>query len=80
MKQGQMSRMLVYFCIAVLTIVAAWAMIVKLKFGYDLSDVLTFVAAVFGGELLMLCLKRIFAAPRDDMNDYDNNEEDDNHA
>ena len=72
MTKGKMARGLVYFCITVLTIVLIWAMIFKtVASGYsDLSDVLTFAATVFGGELLLLLLKRIFAKPNDNNNDY----------
>lgn len=70
--KGKMARYLVYYCIGVLTIVLIWAMITKsFASGYcDLSDVLTFAASVFGGELLLLLLKRIFAKPNDNYNDY----------
>lgn len=71
MTKGKMARGLVYFCLAVLTIVLIWAIIIKsFATGYsDLSDVLTFAGGVFGGELLLLLLKRIFAKPNDN-NDY----------
>ena len=71
-NKGKMARGLVYFCIVVLTLTLIWAIIFK-TFGSsytDLSDVLTFAATVFGGELLLLLLKRILAKPRDD-DDYD---------
>ena len=64
-KKGAMARRLVYYCIFVLTAVAVWAMILKtIDRTVDLSDVLTFVAAVFGGELLALLAKRVFAKDR----------------
>ena len=71
-SKGKMARRLVYYCITVLTIVLVWAMITKSFFAGsygDLSDVLTFAATVFGGELLLLLLKRIFAKPNDDNNE-----------
>ena len=59
-----MARELVYYCIRVLTATAVWAAAVKtVNPTADLSDVLTFVAAMFGGELLMLLVKRVFAKP-----------------
>lgn len=66
--KGRMARRLVYFCIGVLTISAVWAMVLKTigivtGYGVDLTDALTFIGAVFGGELLMLLVKRIFAKP-----------------
>ena len=61
-RKGQMARRLVYYCIGVLTVTAVWAAVVKTTAPTaDLSDVLTFIAAAFGGELLMLLAKRIFA-------------------
>lgn len=72
-NKGKMSRQLVYFCLVVLTIVLIWAMVVKTigyQMGVDVSDVLTFTSTVFGGELLLLLAKRIFAKPREeDSND-----------
>ena len=61
-RKGRMARRLVYYCVGVLTVTAVWAAVVKTTAPTaDLSDVLTFVAAAFGGELLMLLAKRIFA-------------------
>ena len=59
-----MARKLVYFCISILTLTAVWAAVVKtIAPTTDLSDVLTFVGAAFGGELLFLLVKRVFAKP-----------------
>ena len=70
MTKGKMARELVYFCIWALTAALTWAMILKtaavlLDRTCDLSDVLTFAGAAFGGELLMLLCKRVFAKPND---------------
>lgn len=68
MKQdkGRMARRLVYYCIFVLSAAAVWASVVKtLAPSADLTDVLTFIGAAFGGELLLLCFKRVFAKPTD---------------
>lgn len=67
-QKGQMARNLVHYCIAVLSVTAAWAMILKTVSvitgnPIDLSDVLVFVGGAFGAELLMLLLKRILAKP-----------------
>lgn len=71
LTKGKMARQLVYFCIWVLVGVLLWAAAVKtaaLATGRDadLSDVLTFAGAAFGGELLMLLAKRVFAKKSDD--------------
>ena len=64
MKKGQMARRLVYYCIGLLTVITVWAVWEKSHTpSTDLSDVLTFVSVVFGGELLLLCVKRCFAKP-----------------
>lgn len=67
-QKGQMARRLVYYCIGVLSVAALWSMILKTLSvitgnPVDLTDVLVFVAAAFGGELLMLLIKRIFSKP-----------------
>lgn len=78
MTKGKMARELVYFCIGMLVAVCTWAMIVKtaavlLDRQCDLSDVLSFARDVFGGELLLLLLKRLLAKPndKDDGGTYD---------
>lgn len=60
--KGRMARRLVYYCVVVLTATAVWAAVLKtIDHTIDVSDVLTFIGAAFGGELLMLLLKRVFA-------------------
>ena len=68
--KGRMARELVNYCLWMLTAVATWAMILKtaavlMDRTCDLSDVLVFAGAAFGGELLLLLLKRVFAKPSD---------------
>lgn len=61
-QKGRMARRLVYYCITVLTLTGVWAAVLKtIDHTVDTSDVLTFMGAAFGGELLMLLLKRVFA-------------------
>lgn len=69
-RKGQMARELVYFCIKCLVITLLWAAVIKtaafiMDRAIDLSDILTYAAAVFGGELLFLLVKRVFAKPTD---------------
>lgn len=66
--KGEMARRLVYFCLRVLLATTIWAMVLTtvaliLDRMIDLSAVLTFVGAGFGGELLLLLVKRMFAKP-----------------
>lgn len=65
-RKGVMAKKLVYICLRVLLLTAVWAAALKtfgviLDRSVDLTDVLTFVGAAFGGELLLLIIKRLFA-------------------
>ena len=67
-EKGVMSRKLVIYCICMLTAAVIWAAALKTYCAMtanevDLSDVLTFTGAAFGGELLLLLVKRVFAKP-----------------
>lgn len=70
-NKGRMARRLVYFCITTLTLILIWAVVFKTiaffnsEITVDVSDVLTFAATVFGGELLLLAFKRVFAKPNE---------------
>ena len=69
-KQGKMARRLVYYCIGVLTATTIWAAVITTMAAVqgwmiDLSAVLTFIGAAFGGELLLLLVKRVYAKPTD---------------
>ena len=70
-----MARTLVIYCVRAITLVAVWAVAVKtyavLKWGAtDISDVLIYVASAFGGELLLLAFKRVFAKKNEDVKEY----------
>lgn len=75
--KGQMARTLVLYCVRALTLIAVWAVALKtyavIKWGEtsgsDLSDVLVFAGAAFGGELLLLAFKRVFAKKNEDSED-----------
>ena len=75
--KGAMARKLVYFCLTVMTITLIWAMVLKTvalfnaEMTVDVSDVLTYVGAAFGGELLLLAFKRVFAKPNEQGENYD---------
>ena len=62
-RKGEMARTIVIYCVKILTGVLFWAILVKTIafFVYpdkilDLSDILTYAVAAFGGELLLLAL------------------------
>lgn len=77
-QKGEMARKIVYFCITVMTFTLIWAMVLKtialfnVQMSVDVSDVLTFTGAAFGGELLLLAFKRIFAKPNKEGENYEN--------
>lgn len=73
--KGQMSKTIVLYCIRAITLIAVWAVAVKtyaiFKWGAtDISDVLIFAATAFGGELLLLAFKRVFAKKNENPDDY----------
>ena len=74
-SKGQMSKTIVLYCIRVITLIAVWAVALKtyavFKFGAtDISDVLIFAATAFGGELLLLAFKRVFAKKNENPDEY----------
>lgn len=65
-KKRELSRTVVIHCVNAMTATLVWAAALKtagsaLGWAVDVSDVLTFAAAGFGGELLLLAFKRVFA-------------------
>ena len=69
-----MSKTIVLYCIRAITLIAVWAVALKtyavFKWGAtDISDVLIFAATAFGGELLLLAFKRVFAKKNEDSED-----------
>ena len=74
-SKGQMARTLVIYCVRAITLIAIWAVALKtyavFKWGAtDISDVLIFAATAFGGELLLLAFKRVFAKKNENSDDY----------
>lgn len=70
-----MSKTIVLYCIRAITLIAVWAVAIKtyavFKWGAtDISDVLIFAATAFGGELLLLAFKRVFAKKNENPDDY----------
>lgn len=73
--KGQMSKTIVLYCIRAITLIAVWAVALKtyavFKYGAtDISDVLIFAATAFGGELLLLAFKRVFAKKNENPDEY----------
>ena len=74
-SKGQMSKTIVLYCIRAITLIAVWAVALKtyavFKWGAtDISDVLIFAATAFGGELLLLAFKRVFAKKNENPDEY----------
>ena len=70
-----MSKTIVLYCIRAITLIAVWAVAIKtyavFKWGAtDISDVLIFAATAFGGELLLLAFKRVFAKKNENPDEY----------
>lgn len=68
--KGQMARRIVVHCLVVLTAASLWALTLETvaavhEVDIDLTDSLTFIGGVFGGELLMTLIKRLFAKSSD---------------
>ena len=73
--KGQMARTLVIYCVRAITLIAIWAVCIKtyavFKWGAtDISDVLIFAATAFGGELLLLAFKRVFAKKNENPDEH----------
>lgn len=74
-RKSEMARTLVLYCVRAITLIAVWAVALKTyavirygeTIGTDLSDVLVFAGAAFGGELLLLAFKRVFAKKNEDV-------------
>ena len=77
-RKSEMSKTIVLYCIKAITLIAVWAVALKtyavIKWGEtngcDLSDVLGFVGAAFGSELLFLAFKRVFAKKNENPDEY----------
>ena len=74
-RKSEMARTLVIYCVRAITLIAIWAVALKtyavFKYGAkDISDVLIFAATAFGGELLLLAFKRVFAKKNENPDEY----------
>lgn len=60
MYKHRFSKIIVIFCILEIFAIQIWSMRIASHNSFLVTGLLTANHAVFGGELLMLCLKRIF--------------------
>lgn len=70
-KKRSFSKRIVILCLVEMIVIQVWAMIIAQAYNYSTDALVVANHAVFGGELLLLCLKRIFAKS-DDINDNEN--------
>jgi len=59
-QKGRFSKAIVVFCVLEMAVMQVWAMRIASHNSFLTTGLLTANHAVFGGELLLLCLKRIF--------------------
>lgn len=60
-KKGRFSKVIVVFCVFEMALMQLWAMRIASHNSFLTTGLLTANHAVFGGELLLLCLKRLLA-------------------
>lgn len=61
LPKGAFSKIVVVFCVLEMAFMQFWAMRIASHNSFLTTGLLTANHGVFGGELLLLCLKRIFA-------------------
>lgn len=59
MKKGLFSKIIVVFCVVEMALMQFWAMRIASHNNFLTTSLLTANHAVFGGELLLLCLKKL---------------------
>ena len=60
LNSGKFSKRIIYFWISFTAIFSIMCLYVQYETGYDTYNLLKIIAAVFGGELLLLLFKRIW--------------------
>ena len=72
-KKRIFSKVIVVFCVAEMAFMQFWAMRIASHNMFLVTGLLTANHSVFGGELLLLCLKRILV--KDGKNNFDKSDE-----
>ena len=70
MKKGLFSKIIVVFCVLEMALMQIWSMRIASHNSFLTTGLLTANHSVFGGELLLLCLKRIFARTSEQSEEY----------
>lgn len=60
-KKGKFSKAVVIYCLVVSTVVTAVVLWICLHAGYIGADTVGVLLGLWGGELLLLCVKRLLA-------------------
>ena len=60
------AKLMVLHCVACGTLASFYALRILSRTGHDAAGILAVILGFFGGELLLLCLKKILAEPRQD--------------
>ena len=68
-KPGLFSKIIVIFCLGYSVRIVEWGMRQFEQSNTEAATLLTVSLALFGGELLFLCLKRVFAKPNNTASD-----------
>lgn len=74
--KGLFSKIVVVYCITFCSVMSIWAMYIADTDKFLCTGVLVAILGVFGGELLLLCLKRIYDIKVDKTTKYKNIERD----
>ncbi|MEG1790117.1 MAG: hypothetical protein RR230_05615 [Oscillospiraceae bacterium] len=53
------SKLMVVYCLVMCSVFGVWAMYIAARDNFLCTGVLTALLSVFGGELLLLCVKRL---------------------
>jgi len=70
MKKRIFSKLIVVFCILEMALMQVWSMRIADTNQFLVTGLLTANHAVFGGELLLLCIKRIFSSKNEEGHEW----------
>ena len=66
MKKGLFSKIIVAFCVLEMAFIQFWAMKMAGESSFLTTELIVANHAVFGGELLLLCLKKLLTNEKTD--------------
>ena len=74
-SKGRFSKCIVVFCVIEMMLMQAWAMWIADKNTYSTDSLIVANHAVFGGELLLLCLKKLLSKDENNKEETKENDE-----